>query len=185
MTECELSEKVKAGEKVAFGILYETYAEDLYVTILRYIEDSYQAKDLLHDCFLKIFDKITQFQYQGTGSLGAWLRRLCVNECLMKLRREKNFQFISLDERDDIEFNTFDEPTEEEVDQIPSAELSAMIQALPEGYRMVLTLYLIEGKSHKEIAALLGINEKSSSSQLSRAKKQLAKAIKEWHQRNR
>lgn len=186
MNEWELSEKVKAGDRTAFGLLYKAYAEQLLSVVSRYIVERDKTKDLLHDCFIKIFDKISQFQYQGEGSLGAWLRRVCINECLMYLRQEKRLVTIPIDDRDDLEFEWQEEvdPTEEEVEQIPTEELIAMVKSLPDGYRTVLTLFLLEGKSHKEIASLLGINEKSSSSQLARAKKQLAKAIKSWQRKN-
>lgn len=89
---------------------------------------------------------------------------------------------ISLEDRDDLLLVT--EPTVEEIETIPTAELERLISQLPDGYRTVLLLFLVEGKSHKEIAKLLGINEKSSSSQLARAKKQLATAVKAWHTKN-
>lgn len=183
MNERELAEKLKAGQQAAFGLLYQTYARQLLVVITRYVVEREKSKDLLHDCFIKIFDKISQFQYQGKGSLEAWLRRVCINECLMYLRKEKRFETVSIDDREDLQLQILEaeEPTEEEVERIPTEELGKMIQALPVGYRTVLTLFLVEGKSHKEIASMLGINEKSSSSQLARAKRQLAKAIKNWH----
>lgn len=186
MTEYELSEKVKSGNRQAFGVLYRQYAPALFRVLVRYLANKEKAEDLLHDSFIKIFDKITLFEYQGEGSLEAWLTRLCVNESLMLLRKEKRIPTISMDDRDDLELQAAlkGEPEEADVDRIPAEVLESMVASLPDGYRTVLLLFLYEGKSHREIAQMLGINEKSSSSQLARAKKLLARQILAWQKEN-
>ncbi len=183
MNEKELSEKVKAGERSAFSLLYSLYAPDLFRLIGRYIIDNEKAKDLLQDCFLRIYDNINKYRYQGEGSLAAWLRRLCTNECLMFLRRESKNLVVPLDDEQVVACEVAS-PTEEQLETLPSEVLESFIKSLPDGYRTVFVLFVIEGKSHKEIAKLLGINEKSSSSQLTRAKRLLAKAINEWYNHN-
>lgn len=185
MNEWELYRACKKGSKHAFQTLYECYAPLLLNVIKRYLGDDELSKDLLHDCFLIIFKKIDRFTYQEEGSLRAWLTRICINESLMKLRKNNRIQTFSIDEERDTPIEqVYEAPEENEVETITEEVLLQMIQALPDGYRTVFNLYVFEEKSHKEIATLLGINEKSSSSQLSRAKKILARNIKEWHTHN-
>ncbi|MCI6154698.1 MAG: sigma-70 family RNA polymerase sigma factor [Bacteroidales bacterium] len=185
MTEKELCDGCKAGEREAFRQLYYSYAPFLIHLIQRYVGDMDTAKDLLHDSFLAIYDKIRQFEYRGEGSLKAWLSRLCLNNSLMWLRQKQRITFLSLDEaRDSDDVDTLDAPGEEAIEGISEETLHQFIQELPDGYRMVFNLYVFEEKSHKEIGQLLGINEKSSSSQLTRAKKMLATKITDWQRKN-
>ncbi|WP_025842364.1 RNA polymerase sigma factor [Porphyromonas gingivicanis] len=187
MSEWELYRACKKGSKLAFQTLYERYAPYLLTTIQRYLGEVERSKDLLHDCFLIIFKKFDFFTYQEEGSLKAWLTRICINESLMWLRKSNRIQTFSIDDnRDSLhEGNPIEDiytiPEEEDIQPISEEVLLQMIRALPDGYRTVFNLYVFEEKSHREIAELLGINEKSSSSQLSRAKKMLARSIKEWH----
>ena len=119
----------------------------------------------------------SQFTYQGEGSLKAWLSRVMVNEALGYLRK-KNAQIkqeVLMDEVPDMQ-----EEDESEMNDIPQTELMRLISELPDGYRTVFNLYVFEEKSHKEIAALLGITEHTSSSQFYRAKTLLAKKINEY-----
>lgn len=190
MSEWELYRACKKGSKLAFQTLYERYAPHLLNTIQRYLSDIEHSKDLLHDSFLIIFKKFSSFTYKEEGSLKAWLTRLCINESLMWLRKSNRIQTFSIDdnrdslhEEDSVD-DLYDIPEEREVETISQEVLLQMIQQLPDGYRTVFNLYVFEEKSHKEIAELLGINERSSSSQLSRAKKILARSIKEWHTHN-
>lgn len=183
MSEQELSEKVKAGDRSAYALLYKTYAHDLYRVVQRYITIELEAQDVLHDSFLKIFEKISQFNYRQEGSLRAWMTRLCLNEACAVLRTKMRMPTIPID---DMQLSIDEEaaPSVELVERIPGDVLNEMIAAMPDGYRAVFNLYVIEERSHKEIAELLGINERSSSSQLLRAKKYLAKAINKWQQEN-
>lgn len=150
---------------------------------MRYVADTDKSKDLLHDCFIKIFEKMSLFTYRQEGSLMAWLSRLCVNESLMQLRRDHQFITLPLNERDNND-ESIATPTPDAIEQIPEEVIEHFIAQLPIGYRTVFNLYVFEEKSHKEIAEMLGINEKSSSSQLARAKKQLASAVESWQKEN-
>ena len=115
------------------------------------------------------------------GSLKAWMERVMANTALQHLRKNDVMnQWIALD---DVPA-TYDEPEPEAVDTIPREVLMQFIRELPTGYRTVLNLYVFEGKSHKEIASLLGINEKSSASQLTRAKAALAHKVRAWIKKN-
>lgn len=181
MSERELSERIKEGSKEAFGELYRRYAPGLYQLIMRYISDRETAKDVLHDAFIHTYEQIGKYEYRGEGSLRSWLSRLFINESLMRLRKAKQITIVPLDEETASEGYEWTDIEEDEATGIPQEVLNKLISALPEGYRVVFNLYVVEEMNHKQIAELLGINEKSSSSQLARAKRRLAAGIKNWY----
>lgn len=177
MTDEELALQCKRADRNARRLLYERYGGQLMAICLRYSGDKETAEDILHDGFLRIFQTIGQFSYQGQGSLKAWLCKVMVNEALGYLRKQnmKTRQEVSMDEVP----NVIDD-TDEKVDDIPQSVLMKLISELPDGYRSVFNLYVFEGKSHKEIASLLGITEHTSSSQFYRARVLLMKKIEEY-----
>jgi RNA polymerase sigma-70 factor (ECF subfamily) len=177
MNEIELCERCRQGDNKARKVLYEQYAGRLFGICIRYVGNRETAEDILHDGFLKIFCSFDKYKWRGEGSLRAWMDRIMVNTALQYLRKEDLLS--RADELENIE-EPIDEPDVSDVERIPPKVLMQMIGELPEGYRTVINLYLIEEKSHKEIAELLGINEKSSASQLCRAKAALAKSIKAY-----
>lgn len=181
MEEFELSEQCRQGNNRARKELYERYGGRLLGVCLRYTSDRDTAQDLLHDGFLKIFDSFDKFTWRGEGSLRAWMERVMVNTVLQYLRKNDVIsQSTSLEELTE----EYEEPDASAVEMIPQSVLMQFIEELPAGYRTVFNLYTFEDKSHKEIAQLLGINEKSSASQLFRAKTVLAKRVKEWVMNN-
>lgn|SRR5574344_219187 len=174
MTEKEIAAGCKKQNNEARKALYEQYKGVMYALILRYLPDRYQACDILHDGFITVLTKISGFEWRGDGSLRAWMSRIFVNQVIGYLRAHD-----ILRNTEDIE-NSGDEMMdvdEEDVDGFTSEQLQQMIQELPDGYRTVFNLYVIEGMSHKEIAAMLNISERTSSSQLFRAKKMLAQKL--------
>lgn len=178
MDELALVEGCKKGENAALKALYDLYASRLFTVCLRYAGDRALAEDLLHDTFIKVYGAIGKFAWRGAGSLRAWLERIAVNTSLEMLRARSRMSFTQIDDRRALP--EYAEPTEEETEAVPTAELMRMIGELPDGYRTVFNLFCVEGLSHREIASMLGINEKSSSSQLARAKAMLARKIKEY-----
>lgn len=177
MEEQELAEHCKRGDRSAYKVLYERYAGRLLGVCLRYVGNRDVAEDLLHDGFLKLFASFDKFTWRGEGSLRAWMERVMVNGALQYLRRNDVLnQSAALDDVPEV----YEEPEASDIDTIPQSVLMQFISELPAGYRTVLNLYVFEGKSHKEISALLGINEKSSASQLTRAKASLAAKVREW-----
>lgn len=158
--------------------LYDRYAGFLTAVCSRYIENKEDVKDLMQDSFIRIFSSIGSFEYRGEGSLKAWMSRIVINNTLKYIRDNIQKGMISIDE--DIP----DVPDEKipEISEIPPSVIQEMIRRLPEGYRTVFNLFVFEGKSHKEIAMLLGIKENSSASQLHRAKALLAGWIREYRQ---
>lgn len=177
MEEQELTELCRQGDNRARKELYEQYAGRMLGICLRYAGDRETARDLLHDGFLKIFGSFDKFTWRGEGSLRAWMERVMVNVALQYLRKNDVMsQSMALEDAPEV----YQEPDASEVEAIPQQVLMRFIEELPAGYRTVFNLYTFEDKSHKEIARLLGINEKSSASQLFRAKSVLARKVKEW-----
>ena len=183
MEEKELAEQCRRGDNRARRELYERYAGRMLALCLRYSGNREVAEDLLHDGFLKLFSSFEKFTWRGEGSLRAWMERVMVNTALQYLRQNDVLnQSTALD---DLPLEAYDEPEPEACEAIPQRVLMQFISGLPAGYRTVFNLYVMEGKSHKEIAAQLGINERSSASQLARAKASLAEQVRAWMKANR
>lgn len=180
MEEQILAEGCSAGSDAARKELYDRYAGRLLAICMRYSGDRATAEDLMHDAFLKIYGAFDRFTYRGPGSLRAWIERITVNVALEWLRSRSRFTGVSLDEGRSAARVAEPEPAADEIARVPREVLMRMVGELPDGYRAVFNLYCIEEYSHREIAAMLGINEKSSSSQLSRARSILARKVREY-----
>lgn len=162
---------MKQSGKAQQGV-YEKYAPKMFALCCRYVKDHAEAEDILVTGFMKIFEKIEQFQKQG--SFEGWIRRIMVNECLGYIRKNKNM-FL------EVEFEKAEgEPDFQNLqDTLEEQDLLAMIDKLPTGYKTIFNLYAIEGFSHKEISDMLQISENTSKSQLSRARVHLQKLLLE------
>lgn len=163
------------GDRNAMHSLYSRYIRYLTAVCSRYIPNEDDVRDVLQDSFLKIFSSIKNFKYRGEGSLKGWMTKIVLNETLKFVKRTCQFNFTELkndetDIPDDIP----------ETESIPPPVIYKMIRELPDGYRTIFNLYVIEEKSHKEISRLLGIKESTSASQLHRAKALLADKIKNY-----
>lgn len=178
MGEEALVQHCKRGENAARRELYDTYAGQMLAICYRYAGGMDVSRDLLHDGFLKVFSSISSFLYRGAGSLRAWMSRIFVNTALEYLKRKEMMREV-------VPLDQIAEPedVEEELSEIPTQVLMQFVRELPVGYRTVFNLYTFEEMSHKEIAALLHINERSSSSQLARAKALLVRKINEYIRR--
>ena len=138
---------------------------------LRYTRHRMEAEDVLQDAFIKVFNNLASYQYQG--SLEAWIRRIVVNTALKNYQR-KSFR----DEQYGLNMMEMDAPVEPSIfAHLHQEELLNLVSRLPEGYRVVFNLYAIEGYSHREIANMLGIEEGTSRSQLLKARKMLQAQI--------
>ena len=179
-SERELVDRLRRGDASAMGEVYACYANYLTAVCSRYIIEDEDIRDVLQESFIKIFTKADTFHYEGEGSLKAWVTQVTVNEALQHLRNQKRKGMVGFDdERIEDKAELTDEAPP--INDIPTEVLMEMIRNLPPGYRTVFNLYVIEGKRHKEIAELLGIQEQTSASQLMRARRLLAMWIKEYN----
>ena len=178
----ELLKGIRRGEQSAMKSLYDTYIGYLRGVVTRYVPDTAFCQDILQETFVRVFTLLDSFEYRGKGSLRAWMTRIAINESLGYLRKEKRTVLLDDQKLSDIEDSETEEYCEDdlEANDIPVEQLMDFIKALPDGFRMVFNLYVIEGKSHKEIATLLGISEGTSASQYHRARKRLAQMVMEY-----
>lgn len=167
-TNLELIERCKKGERKAFQEIYNLYAKAMFNVSVRILNNTDEAEEALQDAFLKAFEKIDS--YDKNYAFGAWLKRIVINRSLDVLRKKK-INFVSIEEADYIE----EDKEEESIYDVEA--INKCIAELSDGYRTVLTLFLFEEYSHKEIAALLGISEGTSKSQYNRAKKKLIELV--------
>lgn len=163
------------GDRRAMDKFYMEYADYLTGVCARYIADEDTLKDVVQESFIKIFTGIGEFTYRGKGSLKAWATKIAVNEALMQLRKDKQFIY-SLQEAE-IGNSPDEDP---DTEGLGMETLLFFIRKLPPGYRAVFNLYVIEEKSHKEIAEILQIQPNTSASQFLRAKRMLAEMIREY-----
>lgn len=162
----------RKGERRAQKKLYELLAPRMYGVCMRYTGSAEDAQDVLQNGFIKMFRKINDFR--GEGSFEGWLRRIMVTTGIEHYRKNHSMQSLqAIDEQ--LSERLSDRETV--LDQIHAEELAGLIARLSPGYRTVLNMYIIEGYSHKEIAAELGISEGTSKSQLARARNILREMI--------
>lgn len=169
---------IKCGQQdvKAQGTLYKLYASKLFTLCLKYSKNFVEAEDNLQDAFLTIFKKIKQ--YKSNGSFEGWMKRIVINTALQRYRKESVLDVI----KDD---NIKEEPVEVDTEDVSIDYLLQLIQALPDRYRLVFNLYVLDGYSHKEIAALLNISVGTSKSNLSRARLILKGKIEENQFKNK
>jgi RNA polymerase sigma-70 factor (ECF subfamily) len=170
VTETELIERCKRGERLAQKTLYEKYAGKMFGLCKRYVKTIENAEEVLMEGFCKVFQKIDM--YSGLGSFEGWIRRVLTNEALMFIR--KNYKFNEHSELDNIQIEAVEISIEE---QLAASDILKLLDELPTGYRTVFNLYVMEGYKHREIAELLGISINTSKSQLILAKKRLKELI--------
>jgi RNA polymerase sigma factor (sigma-70 family) len=168
----KIIEDCKAGKKMAQASLYRRFAPKFFGVSLRYSHDRTEAEDILHEAFVRIFEKIGQ--YRGTGSFEGWMHRVVVNFALENHRKKNRLYVV-----DDITYYDSHENSTINHESLNEQHLLQLIQQLPPRYKMVFNMYAIDGYSHKEIAEMLGISESSSKSNLSRARKILQTKVYE------
>jgi RNA polymerase sigma-70 factor (ECF subfamily) len=172
----EIIDRCRSGDQKAQFQLYKLYYKAMYNTSLRIVNHTMEAEDIMQEAFLSAFEKIDT--YRGEVSFGAWLKRIVINKSLDSLKK-KSLEFDSLEDSgvDVPEKESNGEHMEDLTLKIE--EVRKAITRLPEKYRIVLSLYLVEGYDHDEIAGILNINSSTSRSQLVRAKQKLVNIISE------
>lgn len=177
MNQAELDEIIRgciAGRRKSQKSLFDHFSDEMFGVCLYYSKDYTEAEDTLHEGFMKVFQKISQ--YKRTGSLAGWIKRIMINTALEKFRKQKLLFVVSdeMDPESDIE-------PERVINDLSAQDLIKMIGELTPQYRIVFNLYAIDGYSHKEISSMLGISEGTSKSNLARARYILQKKVKEYY----
>lgn len=163
MNESRLVEGCRRGDAKAQRALFELYAGSMLMLCRRYLQSDTQAEEALLSGFEKFFRTIDRFVHSVDGSVAPWLRKIMVNECLLHLRQRT---LVTTTEELPDTLPAYDDA----VAKMSAVEILKLIAVMPEGYRTVFNLYVIEGYSHGEIAEMLEIAEGTSKSQLAKAK---------------
>ena len=148
--------------------IYAKHSPKMLGVCRQYVKDLHQAEDIMITAFMKVFTNLANFQHKG--SFEGWVRRIMVNECISFLRVQKATGYLEDEFYVEDAFNNIES-------QLSVDDLQALIDSLPNGYKMVFNLYAIEGYKHQEIAEMLGISEGTSKSQLSHARKMLQEQV--------
>lgn len=168
----QLIEGCIRAERQSQNKLYNLFKNKMFAVCLRYARNREEAEEILHEGFLKVFDFVHQYKFEG--SFEGWMRKIMVNSALQKYRGKRQLQAVV----DITETDVIDAGHEEIISQLGTKELLQMVQQLPPATRMVFNLYVFEGLKHREIAELLNISEGTSKSNLSDARYTLQKAVK-------
>lgn len=169
--EQQLISDCQKGDRRAQKQLYETYSGKMMSVCLRYCKDRETARDLLHDGFLKVYSHIDGFE--SKGSFEGWIRRIMVNTALEHIRKQ-NEEGHSLDIEEAYALTNGDYGI---LEKLQADELIKLIQKLPDTYRTVFNLFVVEGYSHREISEEMRITESSSRVYLTRAKQSLQEML--------
>lgn len=171
----DLVVECKLGSKKAHYELYKLYSKAMLNTAFRIVDNLDEAQDVLQEAFLDAFARIKDFRQETT--FGLWLKQIVVHRCINLLRKRK-MDLVDISE-EQIE-NLADEDTADDDElHYKVAQVKDAIKLLPEGYRLVLSLYLLEGYDHEEIGQVLNINENTSRTQFLRAKRKLIEILRQ------
>lgn len=168
--QLDLITRCKAGDAKACKELYEAYATYMYNLSARMLNDANEAQDILQESFIAAFNNLQKFEAKST--FGAWLKRIVINKSIDALKQRK-MQFLPLSD------SLVDEEVDESGVSYDISNVNEAMLELPDGFRLIVTLYLFEGYSHRQIAEELNISEGTSKSQYSRGKQKLVELIKQ------
>ncbi len=173
MFQIELVEQCKVNDRKAQMQLYRQYCQGMYAVAVRFVKDPDDAEDVLQESFIKAFQRIDQFK--GEVTFGAWLKKIVVNRSIdfLKSKHQKTVELNEsyLQVADDNDWTV--------EDSVGIAKVKNAIEELPEKYRYVVQLFLVEGYDHSEIAQILGISDTASRTRLLRGKAQLKETLKD------
>jgi len=171
----EIIELSKAGNSKAQYQLYQLYARAMYNICCRMMNDREEAEDMLQESFTEAFLKLDSFRFES--AFGAWIKRITINKCINALKKRKA-DLVPVE-------NIPEEVAEDDIpDDVPGLSVEKIHQAmekLPEGYRVIFSLYLLEGYDHAEISQIMGISEATSKSQYSRARQRIKEILTNQH----
>ncbi len=173
MFQTDIIEKCKLNDRKAQLQLYAQYCDGMYIVANRFVKDSMEAEDIVQEAFIKAFSKL--HQYKAEVTFGAWLKRIVINKSIDLLKSKKKH----LQDLEEVHLKVIDETDDEwsVEDNITVEDVKQAIEQLPEKYKYVVMLYLIEGYDHQEISEILDITEIASRTQLSRGKIKLQELL--------
>jgi RNA polymerase sigma-70 factor (ECF subfamily) len=167
----ELIHRCRAGDQEAHFRLYKLYSKAMYNVGYRITGNEADAEDVLQEAFISAFRNLDS--YRGDASFGSWIKKIVINKAINVLKKRK---WESMPDTDDLDVAA-DEPEQEYLPELGVEKVKGAIEQLPDGYRSVLSLYLLEGYDHQEIGEIMGITESTSKSQLNRAKNKLKEIL--------
>jgi RNA polymerase sigma-70 factor (ECF subfamily) len=167
----DIIEKSKKGNSKAQYELYQLYAKAMYNTCYRMMNSQTEAEDMLQEAFTEAFMKLHTFRYEST--FGAWLKRIVINKCINEIKRRK------ADLRFEDDMSMYDDRIDEDdvKVELKVGDIKRAMEHLPEGSRVIFSLYLLEGYDHREIAQILNVSESNSKSQYMRAKRKVKEIL--------
>lgn len=171
----ELVERCRRGDSIGYKELYQRYAKAMFNTCLRILNNVGEAEDVLQDSFVEAFRNLDGFEYRT--SFGGWLKQICVNRSITQLRKRK-INWVDIEKATGYD-NADELPADESDIQLKVESVKKAMMKLPDGYRTVLNLYLLEGYDHEEIAGILNVAESTTRTQYIRAKQKLLQLLKE------
>ncbi|MFT5818145.1 MAG: RNA polymerase sigma factor (sigma-70 family) [Bacteroidia bacterium] len=171
--EISLIKACSNGDSKAFRKIYEIHSGTMYSICLRYMNNQDEAKDALQEGFIKVFKNISKFKF--TGSFEGWMKRIFVNSSIELIRKRKMHLDVS-----ELNSNELPLTAKIETGSMDAEKMMTLVQQLPEGYRTVFNMFIVDGYSHKEISNYLEISESTSKTQLFKARKQLQEWLKDW-----
>ena len=170
-TEWSLVRRCLDGDASAFETIYNLFSDKMYAVSLRYTRQDEDAKDVLQDAFVRIYKNLDKFQF--TGSFEGWCRRIVANTAIESLRKKGRLLETSTEQLPEMEI------APKSLENLKVNDLMALVRSLPDGYRSVFNMYVIDGYSHKEIADILDVSESTSKTQLYKARLALQRMIHE------
>ncbi|MFT5057045.1 MAG: RNA polymerase sigma factor (sigma-70 family) [Pseudoalteromonas distincta] len=171
--EISLIKACSNGDNKAFRKIYEIHSGTMYSICLRYMNNEDEAKDALQEGFIKVFKNISKFKF--IGSFEGWMKRIFVNSSIELIRKRKMHLDVS-----ELNSNELPLTAKIETGSMDAEKMMTLVQQLPEGYRTVFNMFIVDGYSHKEISDYLEISESTSKTQLFKARKQLQEWLKDW-----
>jgi len=172
MFQIDLIERCKANDRKAQLKLYKQYCEGMFCVAMRFLKNGDDAEDVLQESFIKAFQKIEQFK--GEVTFGAWLKRIVINKSLDHIKSKKE-QFLELHENT---LHIVEDDDWEVAESISVKEVKMAMEQLPEKYRFVVQLFLVEGYDHSEISEILNLQQTTCRTRLLRGKAQLKELLK-------
>ena len=176
MFQTEIIEKCKQNNRLAQMQLYNQYCNGMYIVAKRFVKQDAEAEDVVQEAFIKAFSKL--YQYKAEVTFGAWLKRIVVNKSIDHLKSKKE-HLVALE---DNHLKVVDTPNDDKWlvdDAITIDQVKSAINTLPDKYKYVVMIFLIEGYDHQEISEILNISQVASRTQLSRGKQKLKDLLKE------